>query len=142
MNRKELVKRASELLRENGVRKSVRVKNNTFVIQDGSGQEASFEIKSPDKKVLYTIEDIDTILDALIESTINALQEGEDVSIRGFGTLCLRKRRSTSVKHPLTDETYDIPEKYVPKFQCGERLRLAAKILGLKHPIKQANAGV
>lgn len=126
MNKKELVRRAAQVLRDNGTRKAISSKKQVFHISDDYGNCKDFEIRQKDKGVLYTADDIEAIVDACIYVTVEALKKGESLGIRGIGTLGLKYRRPHSAKIPGTEEWVAIDGHYVPKFTFGDTLRRAA----------------
>lgn len=128
MNRKELVRRIATEMRENNIRKLVSSKKQVFHISDDEGNTKDFIIKKSDKGVLFTVEDIEAMIDACISVIEDALKHGDHISIRGFGTLGLHYRKSRSTKHPDTGEPIEIPGRYIPKFSYGKNLRVCAKI--------------
>lgn len=128
MNRKELSRRATELLRDNDVRKFVSIPKQVFHISDDEGNVREFSVKKPDRKVLYTVEDVEQILDALLSATHESLRRGEPVTIRGFGTLGLKYRKSRELVHVGTGEETFAEARYLPKFTSGSALKLSAKL--------------
>lgn len=128
MYRKELVRRVASVMRERGIKKPITFPKQVFHISDDYGNTRDFVIKRTDKSVVYTIEDIEAILDGLIYVAEEALKRGENVSIRGFGTLCLHYRKAHAVKHVATGEDTFSEARYVPKFLAGSGLKIAAKM--------------
>lgn len=128
MNRKEFTRRVATLMRENDIRKPVSSPKHVLHISDDDGNVRDFIIKKTDKGVLFTIDDIDLIIDSCVSVIEDALSHGEQISIRGFGTLGLHHRKARTTKHPITGETVSVDERYVPKFNYGDKLRLCAKL--------------
>ncbi len=137
MNKKELAAKAAELLRERDVRKPVKIKKHMFTVSDTDGNCANFAVKRGDKMVLYSVDDAVNIIDACLEIVKSALQEGEEVSIKGFGTLGIHKRAARATKRPDTGEWCTVPERYVPKFYFGNDLRMAARVFELSEPERE-----
>ena len=52
-----------------------------------------------------------------------ALQKGDRVELRGFGSFCLRKRENRTGRNPKTGEPVEIKEKWSPFFKAGKELR-------------------
>lgn len=128
MNRKEFVRRVASVMRENNIRKPISDQKQVFHISDNEGNVSDFIIKKSNKGVLFTVDDIDAILDAYISVVEEALKQGDSISIRGFGTLALHYRKARTTKHPDTGESIVIADHYVPKFTSGKDLRICAKI--------------
>lgn len=131
MNRKELVRRASNVLRDNNIKKPVYTQKQVLHISDDDGNTKDFVIKKNDTGVVFTTDDIDAIIDACIYVIQDALKHGDSVSIRGFGSLGLHHRKARIAKHPTTGEAVDIEARYVPKFVSGNDLKMCAKIYEL-----------
>ena len=128
MNKKELSSRVAEVLRANNIRKPVSVKKQTFHITDEEGNTADFHIKQQDKNVLYTVDDTANIIDACLAVILDAIKNGEEISIKGFGNLGLHYRAARRTKEPNTGEWCEIEARYVPKFSYGNDLRMAARL--------------
>ena len=124
MNKKDLVSRVSEILRENDLRKPVKIKKHKFQIIDEEGNTAHFTVKRADKRVLYTVDDIGNIIDACLEAVLESVRRGEEVNIRGFGTLGLHYRAARRTKQPGTEDWYEIDAHYIPPYQNSYSSRL------------------
>ena len=61
-------------------------------------------------------------LNALLDSTTNALKDGEKISLIGFGTFSVNERKARKGHNPKTNEPIDIPAKKVIKFKAGSGL--------------------
>lgn len=128
MNKKDFVTRVTDVLRESRVRKPVSTKKHTFHITDDEGNSADFNIRQQDKGVLYTITDVQTIVDTCLAVMLDAIKNGEDITIQGFGSLGLHYRAARRTKEPGTGEWCEIEARYVPKFSYGNELRRAARL--------------
>lgn len=131
MNKKDLVNRTTDLLQQLNARKKVRAQKCTFYISDEEGNSSEFVIKKDSRAVLFTIEDVDEIVEALLSVIVDAVKNGEEVALSGFGSFNVHKRAERIVKHPDTGEIIPIDAHYVTKFVPGKDLRLAAKIYDL-----------
>lgn len=134
MNRKEFTRRTAALMREKDIRKPISIPKQVFHISDDEGNSKDFVVKKVDKNAQYTIEDVESILDALLYVIEDAMKHGEEISIRGFGTLGLHYRKSRKLKHVGTGEDTVAEARYVPKFSPGHDLKLSAKIYELSLP--------
>lgn len=128
MNRKEFTRRTAMLMREKDMRKPISIPKQVFHISDDEGNERDFVIKKTDKSVQFTIDDIESVLDALLYVVDDAIRNGEEISIRGFGTLGLQYRKSRKLKHVGTGEDTVAEARFVPKFTSGHNLRMSARI--------------
>lgn len=131
MNKKELSARAADFLRENDIRKPVKIKKHAFVVTDEDGNSANFYVKRQDKRVLYTVEDVQNILEACIEMIREAVQRGESVFLKDFGTLSVHMRAERMLKRPDNGEMCVVPAHYVPKFSFAKAYKMAAKVYEL-----------
>ncbi len=66
-------------------------------------------------------------LDATIESVKTALKKGHKVTLVGFGTFSVSKRKARKGRNPRTGEEIKIPATKVPKFTAGKSLKEAVK---------------
>ena len=62
-------------------------------------------------------------VDAVTSATTDSLAREEKVTLVGFGTFQLMKRKARRGVNPQTRETIQIPAKKVPKFKAGKSLR-------------------
>lgn len=128
MNKKELTERIVDLLHDNDVRKNVAAQKTTLHISDDHGNGSDFIIRRSERGLLYTKKDVSAILEACLLVVEDAIKHGEDVSIHGFGTLGVHQRAARATLHPSSGEPVQVSARYVPKFNFGNTLRLAAKV--------------
>ena len=62
-------------------------------------------------------------IDAMIESVANALKEGEQVVLVGFGTFSVKQRAARTGRNPRTGEPIDIKAANIPGFKAGKALK-------------------
>jgi len=62
-------------------------------------------------------------VDAFIESITQALGQGGDVRLPGFGSFEVAHRAATKGRNPSTGAPIDIPARNVPKFSPGKSLK-------------------
>ena len=62
-------------------------------------------------------------VDAVFEAITNALKQGDDVRLVGFGTFDVVKRAASEGRNPRTGEKIDIPASVQPKFRPGKGLK-------------------
>lgn len=138
MKKKDFVTRVADTLRENGVRKRVKIKKHTFTVTDMEGNSANFDVRRSDRMIPYSIDDVLSIIDACIEVVKKAMQNGEEICIKGIGTLGVVKRAASANKNFTTGERCEIPAHYVPKFNISPELRTAVKIYDLSLADREA----
>lgn len=131
MNRKDFIQRVTAQLRENNVRKSVTMPKQVFHISDDSGNSRDFIVRTTDKSVLFTKDDIDAIVDACLFIIQESLKAGEKITFHGFGTLGIKYRQPRATKSFETGEWIGVDGRYVPKFSAGKDLKMCAKIYEL-----------
>lgn len=127
MNKKEFVRKVAETLREHNIRKPVSSPRHVFHISDDEGNTKDFVIKQSDKSVLFTVIDIENIVDVCLSVIADSLENGDALSIRGFGTLGLRYRKGRKMKD-TSGQWIECPAGFVPKFTFGNDLRRSAKL--------------
>ncbi len=66
-------------------------------------------------------------VDAVLESIKQALQNGDNVQLIGFGTFEVRDRAAREGRNPHTGEALTIPASKVPTFKAGKTLKEAVK---------------
>jgi DNA-binding protein HU-beta len=62
-------------------------------------------------------------LDAIIEAITDALQNGEQVSLVGFGSFEVRERAARTGRNPQTGKEIKIAAAKVPAFRAGKALK-------------------
>ncbi|HHQ4716264.1 TPA: nucleoid-associated protein HU-beta [Aeromonas veronii] len=62
-------------------------------------------------------------LDAFIDAVGEALKEGDQVALVGFGTFAVRERAARSGRNPQTGATIGIAAGKVPAFKAGKALK-------------------
>ncbi|MGA1825514.1 MAG: HU family DNA-binding protein [bacterium] len=74
-----------------------------------------------------TIKAAGNALDAFTESVNKAMARGEKVSISGFGTFSVIRRKARTGRNPKTGDEIKIPVRHYSRFKAGCDLREAAK---------------
>jgi len=59
---------------------------------------------------------IEAVLTRCLQGIMDALQAGDKVELRGFGSFRLRHRQAREGRNPRTGDTVPIPAKAVPSF--------------------------
>ena len=65
----------------------------------------------------------ETVVETIFESIITALQKGEKIEIRGFGSFRTRQRRGRVGRNPKTGEKVEVPAKKIPFFKPSKELK-------------------
>ena len=66
-------------------------------------------------------------VDAVVSAISDCLAKGEKVTLVGFGTFRVIKRKARVGRNPQTGATIQIPAKKVPKFVPGKNLKNKVK---------------
>jgi integration host factor subunit beta len=65
----------------------------------------------------------EVIVDAVFSTIALALQHGDKIELRGFGSFRVRRRGSRTGRNPKTGQGVVVPAKKVPYFKPGKELR-------------------
>jgi len=63
------------------------------------------------------------VIDGFLATVSYALQNGDRVELRGFGTFCLRERKEKHVANPKTGKMMIIPHRVVPDFKPSPQFK-------------------
>jgi DNA-binding protein HU-beta len=66
-------------------------------------------------------------LDSFMDGIKKSLKKGTKVTLVGFGTFAVSKRKARKGRNPRTGETIMIKAAKVPKFSAGQALKDAVK---------------
>ena len=87
----------------------------------------------------------EAVVETIFESIIGALQGGDRIEIRGFGSFRTRQRRGRTGRNPKTGAKVDVPAKNIPFFKPSKELkdcvndpRSAGAAAGSREPGKQS----
>src|SRR2546427_311127 len=93
-----------------------------------------------------TKKETETIVNTIFDNITDALSKGDKVELRGFGSFRIRHRNSRKGRNPKTGSSVDVPQKRVPFFKVGKRLRelvtLATRILTAEYRAEGFNVGL
>lgn len=78
-------------------------------------------------KVTSTKKEADEAISAMLAAIKKALKKGESVTLVGFGTFSVSKRKARKGRNPQTGEVIKIAAKKVPVFKAGKGLKDAVK---------------
>ena len=62
-------------------------------------------------------------LDSTLGSIKSAMKKGQKVTLVGFGTFSVSKRKSRKGRNPRTGDVITIPAAKIPKFTAGKSLK-------------------
>ena len=78
-------------------------------------------------KVVSTKREAHAAVDCVLESITKALKKKDTVTLVGFGTFKVDRRKARKGRNPQTGEEIKIKAKKVPKFVAGKALKDAVK---------------
>jgi integration host factor subunit beta len=65
----------------------------------------------------------EAIVNCVFDSMVKALEQGEGIEIRGFGSFTVREYKAYEGRNPRTGETVHVAPKRLPFFKVGKDLR-------------------
>ncbi|MCM8759397.1 MAG: HU family DNA-binding protein [Candidatus Omnitrophica bacterium] len=78
-------------------------------------------------KVVSTKKEAAAAVETVLSSIKASLKKGKPVTLVGFGTFKVVKRKARTGRNPRTGATIKIPAKNVPVFKPGSELKAAVK---------------
>lgn len=75
----------------------------------------------------YAKKDVGNVVDATLEAIKEALSNGDNVSLIGFGNFEVRERSARKGRNPQTGEALDIPATKTPAFKPSKQLKESVK---------------
>jgi DNA-binding protein HU-beta len=69
----------------------------------------------------------DKAVSCMVEAIKKGMKKGQAVTLVGFGTFSVGKRKARIGRNPQTGKEIKIPAKKVPKFTAGKALKSAVK---------------
>ncbi len=63
------------------------------------------------------------VVNCVFEAMTEALQRGEGIEIRGFGSFKVKKRKGRIARNPRTGQQVMVDEHYVPIFKVSKELK-------------------
>lgn len=75
------------------------------------------------KEAGITVIEARIVVNTFFSSITEALSKSDDVELRGFGTFSTKVKNPRRGRNPKTGDSVDIPEKTVPHFKPGRKLK-------------------
>ena len=75
------------------------------------------------RRLGYTIKDTSELASSLLSGMTQELQEGNVVTIQGFGTFEVKQRAERIGRNPRTKEQITIPASKTPVFKAGKSFK-------------------
>ena len=70
-----------------------------------------------------TRRDGEVVVDTVFDAVIQALQAGDKIEIRGFGSFRTRQRKPRVGRNPKTGDRVEVPAKKIPFFKPSKELK-------------------
>ena len=71
----------------------------------------------------YNDIDINLSADLIQKVIVESLRQRKRVEIRGFGSFCIRDRKSIRARNPKTGESIELPKRSIPYFRASKLLK-------------------
>ena len=71
----------------------------------------------------YSEMDISLSVDVIQNAIIESLKKRNRIEIRGFGSFCVRDRKSIRARNPKTGESIELPKRSMPFFRASKLLK-------------------
>ena len=71
----------------------------------------------------YSEIDISLSVDLIQKSIIESLKKRNRIEIRGFGSFCVRDRKSIRARNPKSGESIELPKRSIPFFRASKLLK-------------------
>ena len=71
----------------------------------------------------YSEIDISISADLIQKVIIDSLKKRQRIEIRGFGTFCIRDRKSIRARNPKSGESIELPKRSIPYFRASKLLK-------------------
>ena len=80
-------------------------------------------IEEVSKVVDMTRKDSEVIVEAIFDSVVRSLRQGDKIEIRGFGSFRTRQRQPRVGRNPKTGARVDVLAKRIPFFKPSKELK-------------------
>ena len=67
--------------------------------------------------------DVERLVNTVLDTIIEALEDGNRVELRGFGAFSMREHGARIGRNPRTGEAVDVAAKKVPFFKMGKAMQ-------------------
>lgn len=79
------------------------------------------------EKLGITKADAERAADTVIDSIVNTLKKGDEVSIAGLGIFSVKTRAARTARNPRTGAAVQVPAMKVPKFRAAKAFKEAVR---------------
>ncbi|MBI3180182.1 MAG: integration host factor subunit beta [Deltaproteobacteria bacterium] len=85
--------------------------------------------------------DVEIVVNTIFDAMTEALNTGDRVEVRGFGSFSVRHRKARRGRNPKTGDAIAVPPKRVPFFVVGAELKDRINEGRIKHPKIKSSRG-
>jgi len=71
----------------------------------------------------YNEMDVIISVDLIQKAIIDSLKKRNRIEIRGFGSFCVRDRKSIRARNPKSGESIELPKRSIPFFRASKLLK-------------------
>ena len=71
----------------------------------------------------YNEIDINLSVNLIHKAIVESLRKRNRVEIRGFGSFCIRDRKSIRARNPKSGESIELPKRSIPYFRASKLLK-------------------
>ena len=71
----------------------------------------------------YSEMDISLSANLIQNAIVNSLKKRNRIEIRGFGSFCVRDRKSIRARNPKSGESIELPKRSIPFFRASKLLK-------------------
>ena len=71
----------------------------------------------------YSDVDVNLSADLIQNAIIASLKKRNRIEIRGFGSFCVRDRKSIRARNPKSGESIELPKRSIPFFRASKLLK-------------------
>tara|TARA_B100002019_G_C21228952_1_gene578991 strand:+ start:42 stop:317 length:276 start_codon:yes stop_codon:yes gene_type:complete len=71
----------------------------------------------------YNEIDINFSVNLIQKAIVESLRKRNRVEIRGFGSFCIRDRKSIRARNPKSGESIELPKRSIPYFRASKLLK-------------------
>ena len=71
----------------------------------------------------YSETDVILSADLIQKAIIESLKKRNRIEIRGFGSFCVRDRKSIRARNPKSGESIELPKRSIPFFRASKLLK-------------------
>ena len=71
----------------------------------------------------YNEIDINLSADLIQKEIVQSLKKRNRIEIRGFGSFCIRDRKSIRARNPKSGESIELPKRSIPYFRASKLLK-------------------